>query len=497
MKSGQGKQIVKLEKLPFEINPKSIQVQGFENGKILSVKHEIAYPSTAKKGKEETDLEKIIKDKELKIKDLKNKIRVCDLEEKLLLDNSQFSKKEGAANVKSIMEAADFYRIRLNSIRTESLNYDREIDNLQREISEIKKQITEIQNMTDKTYSQIFVSIDMTKEMSGTLIFSYYVPSAQWYPTYDFRVDDVSKPLNIVYNAIVNQTTDEEWKQVKLTLSASNPSIAGTKPELTTWYLDGRRKTTSYTSTVGGVYNEYGQVKSVRGAREEPAFFFAEKASPELKRKTQSYSESKNTATNIEYAIDIPYNIPSDGQEYSIKIKEVSLPVNYVYQVVPKLDNDAFLVAEIVDWSELNLLAGKTSIYYQGTFTSESVINPDQAEDTLSISLGRDKNVFVKREGRKELSDNKIIGNNVRKTAGWDITLRNNKTTKVKVIVEDQLPISEMKTIGVEKIDLAGATLDEKKGKLTWILELEPNEKKTITYKYAVKYPNYLTIELD
>jgi hypothetical protein len=66
--------------------------------------------------------------------------------------------------------------------------------------------------------------------------------------------------------------------------------------------------------------------------------------------------------------------------------------VDYVYHAIPKLDNDVFLTAEIVDWTNLNLLSGKLNIYYQGTYTGESFINSEQAEDTLKVSLGRDNN---------------------------------------------------------------------------------------------------------
>jgi hypothetical protein len=59
------------------------------------------------------------------------------------------------------------------------------------------------------------------------------------------------------------------------------------------------------------------------------------------------------------------------------------------------------------------------------------------------------------------------------------------------------LPLSEKEAIAVEHIDLAGATFEKNTGKLTWTVELEPNEKKTITYKYAVKYARGLFIRLE
>ena len=104
----------------------------------------------------------------------------------------------------------------------------------------------------------------------------------------------------------------------------------------------------------------------------------------------------KTSITNLEYTIKIPYTIPSDGEDYSIKMKDVSVPAKYVYHAVPKLDEDAFLTAELTNWTALNLLPGKSNIYYQGTYVGESKIDTEKASDTLSISLGRDRNIVVK-----------------------------------------------------------------------------------------------------
>src|SRR5262249_22583386 len=149
------------------------------------------------------------------------------------------------------------------------------------------------------------------------------------------------------------------------------------------------------------------------------------------------------------------------------------------------------LTAEITDWNELNLLTGKAGIYYQGTFTGETFLDVNVASDTLQISLGRDKNITVKRESRKELNDRRVMGSNVKETVGWEISVRNNKTTQVKLTVEDQYPLSEIKSMETSLLESPGATVNAKTGKLTWDLTVEPNEKKMVAYKYFVKYPKY------
>ena len=97
---------------------------------------------------------------------------------------------------------------------------------------------------------------------------------------------------------------------------------------------------------------------------------------------------------------------------------------------------------------------------------------------------------MVKREGKKT-SEKKFIGNNIKEIVGWDYTVKNNCNVPVKVFVEDQYPITERKSIEIELLESSGAKVDTKTGKLIWELLLSPDEKKTFTLSYSVKYPRY------
>ena len=630
IKLSKGKHLLLIDKLPQEINSQSIQVEKISNCKILSVKYELKFQNGAKKNADILAIETKIKNLELKIKEIKNKIEVFDLEEKLLLDNSLLSKKNDGSAINDIKLAADYYRNRLNEIRQGKLTSISDADLINDEIQKLNSQLNVINSKDYKTYSQIFVTIDCEKEITTDLKFKYYVSSAGWQPLYDFRVDDITKPLSIVYNADVFQSTSEDWKNVNIKLSTNNPSLSGNKPELSTWYIDRKNSNvnkqisngistlkgtildnetneaipfayikvmngnetitegmsdfdgnytikpinsgryivkvssigynTTQTSdvyltsdevvyldfklnssvinleevqvstykkplisrdesssggtvssesiakmsgrsatTVAGVYSKSKPLYNLRGSRSEgsTAYIDGIKANNNIVSTNYISNTLKTTVTNLEYSIEIPYTIPSDGENYSLKIKEVSLPVNYIYHAVPKLDNDAFLTAEITDWSQLNLLSGKSSIYYQGTFTGESFIDVNQANDTLNISLGRDKNIFVKRDGNKELFDKRVIGNYIKETIAWDITVKNNKDNKIKIIIEDQFPVSEKKSIEIEQLESSNAKLDAKTSKLNWTLELEPNEKKVLQYKYSVKYPKFSNLIIE
>jgi uncharacterized protein (TIGR02231 family) len=235
------------------------------------------------------------------------------------------------------------------------------------------------------------------------------------------------------------------------------------------------RSANSRASSTGGI----------RGARSDEVVYFIDGYEP------------KTNITSLEYKIDIPYSIPSDGKDYSVKIKEVKIPVNFIFKCVPKLDKDVFLIAEISDWTKLNLLSGSSSIYYNGIFTGQSEIDANNSDDTLSISLNRDRNIIVERTLLKEKNEKQIIGNNTKETINWNITLKNNKSVKTNIFIEDQFPISENKSIVIERLEDSNGKVDDKTGKVIWEFELEPNEKKELTLKYSVKYPNYMNLYIE
>lgn len=207
--------------------------------------------------------------------------------------------------------------------------------------------------------------------------------------------------------------------------------------------------------------------------------------------------ETEKNMSDIEYKIKKAFTVLSDGKDYALKIKESKVPVEYVYFAIPKLDQDAFLTARIANWNELDLLSGKSSIYYQGIFTGESYIDDNLTNDTIDLSLGRDRDIVVTRKGNKERIERKVLGKNIKETLSWDIEIKNNKKEKVQMILEDQFPLAVNKSIEIELIEVSEAKANDKTGKLSWELELEPNSKKTIQLTYSVKYPNHIKLYLD
>lgn len=138
--------------------------------------------------------------------------------------------------------------------------------------------------------------------------------------------------------------------------------------------------------------------------------------------------EQTRQPTGYEFGIKMPYTVLSDNKPIVAEIGRYELPVSYVYRCTPKIDKDAFLMAQVTDWSKLNLLEGEANIYFEGTFIGKSVLDVNTAGDTLSFSLGRDRQIAVQRTKEHEYTSRKLMGAMQTQTIGWKISVRNNRS---------------------------------------------------------------------
>ena len=209
--------------------------------------------------------------------------------------------------------------------------------------------------------------------------------------------------------------------------------------------------------------------------------------------------EVGQTQTQLGYEFEIrqPYTIPSDGKSVAAEIGRYRLPAAYTYQSTPKIDKDAFLMAEATDWAKLNLLEGEANIYFENTFVGKSILSPREAGDTLRFSMGRDRGIRIERTKESDYSARRAIGSNQTQTVGWKLTVRNTRTEPVVLMLTDQLPVSRNNAITVTEEELSGGTLDKESGTVIWRLELKPGEQRELKLRYAVKYPKGRSLAIE
>ncbi len=175
-------------------------------------------------------------------------------------------------------------------------------------------------------------------------------------------------------------------------------------------------------------------------------------------------------------------------------MKEYELPAVYKYYSVPKMDKDAFLIAEIADWEQLNLIPGPANIIFDGTYVGKSFIDPNSTQDTLNISLGRDRKIVVKREKVMDYCSSKLIGTNKLHTVTYEIKVKNTRKESIQLLLKDQHPISSNKEIEVNLLESSDAAVNQETGVLTWKLDIPAGETRKVKVSYSVKFPKDKTM---
>lgn len=193
--------------------------------------------------------------------------------------------------------------------------------------------------------------------------------------------------------------------------------------------------------------------------------------------------------TTVDFEIKTPYSIKSDNKSYSVDIETHELPAFYQYYCVPKIDKDVFLIANVSNWEQYNLLEGEANLFFEGTYVGKTLLDVRYATDTLQISLGRDKNISVKREKIKEFTTKRFIGNKKEESKGWDIDVKNNKSQQINMLLFDQVPVSTLEEIKVELSEISGGKHEPKTGEIKWEFKIDPSESKKFSLNYFVKYP--------
>ncbi|MCG3164269.1 MAG: hypothetical protein POELPBGB_00023 [Bacteroidia bacterium] len=492
------------------INPKSIQAGGKGNFIIMEVKHDIKYPepkqNTGELPKEIVRqikmLEDTLQEQSFEWDELGDKKFSLNMEKDMILKN-KLSRGEGKSDsLPMLIDAMDFFRKKLLDINEQLAKIKREEYKIAQAKNRINMRLAELRAYRDDTEPEekyepihrVIVTVSSEEAVSGSLDINYIVSNAGWSPSYDLRSGSTTAPVQLTYKANVYQNTGEEWNDVKLKLSTNNPNRSNIKPVLPTWYVNyfyqtnnGAQVQVTSKSIMGMPATAYDDMSYDMefGAKEEAEDKF--KKLPQA-QSSANYAQMVETMTNVEFDIKLSYSIPSDGTTHLVAVKTSDMPASYYHYLVPKMEKEAFLIAKVTGWEELNLLPGKANIFYEGTYVGETMLNAALLSDTMELALGRDNGITVTRTKLPDKERNKALGNDVEKTVTYELKMKNNKNNTLKLVVEDHIPVSQIEDIKVEMKDKGSAEYNDKTGLLKWNTSISSKENKTLAFTYTITY---------
>ena len=415
--------------LAYNIDANSIQVGGKGNITIMSVGLKNNYLKQHKETPRVVMLKDSLKSLRFKLGIKQGMLNVLGEEKDMILSNKMIGSAQLGVDIEALEDAAVFYRDRLMNITQETMITRVVIESLIANIQKLDQEVNSIKREQIKGSGEIFLNVRSATVQAGLEItMSYYTYDARWTPSYNIRATE-NQNVKLNFKGEGNQSTGVDWKDVNLVLSTSNPSLSGNAPIMHPWKLRYEQPRS---------YVKSDELKRMAGRGIEQEVNVAGGiVDGKFKDKGEDTRLDANTAadfttkdvqlTNVSYRINLPYTIPSSMTAQYVDIQNYQLKSTYKNYCIPKLNEDVFLLAEVTEWDQHNLLSGNANIFFDGTFVGKTYINTAATNDTLNISLGRDKLVVVKRTKLMDYSKKKIVGSNKVITNAFEISFRNKK----------------------------------------------------------------------
>lgn len=451
---------------------------------------------------EKKDNEKIqnLKDSVMLYKDklalLKFEQDALETEKSLLFNNQSIGGQPGVS-IADVEKSADFYRKRSTEINQLIFKNNKIKVKYDKQRSQYQKQLLELDAEVNPPTSDITATFVANKDVETTITFKYLIPTAGWTPKYDIRTEGTGKEVTLVYRAILFNNSGLDWKDIKIILSTANPDIGINIPKLSKWYLGNEQvaeenNIAQYVQVLPGIVNTESKLQEVQILSDEEQEISKKAADKKAKQNQIQFKKIEVDMLSTEYTIEQPYTVYSDSKPYTVDVLEKTVNAYYEYKAVPALDKDVFLQTKLALKDLPDLVSGDASVYFGGSYIGKTFIKTIDLDDSLTVSLGRDKKIQMVRKESKQDYQRSIVGNYEKEVLKYETTIKNTRDIPVSIIVEDQIPVASNSDQEINVNEISGAVFDKASGKLTWKIVLNPNESKVIKMGYTSKYPKSL-----
>lgn len=442
-----------------------------------------------------------------KISLLKLEQEALNTEKSLLFKNQSIGGQPGVS-IADVEKSADFYRKRTNEINLLVFKNEKLKSKLEKERNRYSKQLTELDAEVNPPTSDIMVTLVCNKDLEAPMNFKYIIPTAGWTPKYDIRTEGTGSQVKLVYRAILFNNSGLDWKDIKIILSTASPEIGINIPQLGKWYLGNEQaaetdQLAQYLQVTPGVVasqnlfgvsngNEDTNMYDGKLKMQSEIYDRISAGNASMKKQNQvMFKKIEVDMLSTEYTIDQPYTIYSDSKPYTVDVLEKTVNATYEYKAVPALEKDVFLQTRLALKDLPELVSGDASVYFGGSYIGKTFIKTIDLEDSMTVSLGRDKKIQMVRKESKQDYQRTIVGNYEKEVLKYETTIKNTRDIPVFIIIEDQVPVASNSDQEVSVNDVSGGLLDKPSGKVSWKYTLAPGETKVIKLGYTTKYPKY------
>lgn len=375
------------------------------------------------------------------------------------------------------------------------------------ELQKLQNELRQLNSGGTKLKRSIVVDVECSQAGTFSVDASYMLNGAYWNAIYDAHSFMEKGEVELVSSGMIKQSTGEDWKDIKLTLSTAQPAIGGRMPYVGPWILTenvvypqraamrGLNNMKAATMAAEAVSDSAVQYEAFSGAS-MPA------AAPMVEEAQMNFAQTDTTGVSVTYQISRPVSILSDGTENKFPINSQVLKANFEYSAYPRSSSFAYLGSRVMNASDLQLLAGPVNLFLGNEFVGKSSIDAISPGQDFDLYLGVDENVKVKRDLLEKKMDDTLIGSiqsPTKKTVfKYKLTVENFTSKAITFKLFESMPVSENDRIKVKVYDvsISPSVKDwkDRKGVWLWELNVEAKAKKEVYYSFIVEHPRDINV---
>jgi uncharacterized protein (TIGR02231 family) len=482
-----GRNLLIFDGLSAKLDPQSIRVSSSSEVSVLSVSSKIDYLVKNEEKPRVKSLRDSLNLITTKVQLLTDEKEALAIEKEMLLKNQSIGGVQNGVSIIELQKAADFYSSRIFEINKRVSVIAQQTYDFTIVLANLSNELMELNAKIEYQRTQISVLVSVDRDVIADFDLSYYVTDAGWAPYYELKSEEIGQPIDLVYRAKVFNNTDIDWNNVSMVLSTGDPTKSVTQPKLNPWKLN-------YEYEVNYEFGD-NQLSGIAGKTNlNENYNFKQQEQSVVQKGVVQYTTIEVSQLSVEFPIKAKYSIPSDSKPYIVDVSSYNLPATYKHICIPKEDKDAFLLARITGWEDLNLVEGPANVYFGGSYVGQSYIYTRNVADTLDLSLGRDNKVLVTRTKMKEFTDKQLIGTKRKETYRYQIVVKNNRKAPINIEIQDQVPVSENQEIEVNIDETSKADYNILSGICKWNFNIEPDKSENVSIQYTVKYPKNKTV---
>ena len=433
---------------------------------------------------------------------LKQEIKNKQLQRTMLINSADHIYSMNGISLTEVSEYLEKLPLKIGTI-------DREISDLQKKLSDIQKKYGEQEEIKNKEteeheYPCLKTILRSEAETEARFVIEYYDYHMRWHPFYSIFAEEEKETISVFMKGRIRQNTGENWTNINITLSTSQPSRFYDKPKMrpiSLFFRNANRFNLSentlhpfFEASAAPSLN-YSEIdKTVASSNmdfdADEAMSFTVGANP------PSYASPALTTPEIQendfitdFILPGKWVIPAGEAETISDIQQFEIPVNFTCNVFPSYRAEALLQAKIPDNQHFRMLSGEADIYLNKAYVGKINIKPSEWQENAEIPFGRDQQIRVTRElVKKDHAVSRLSG--YEKTIfEYEYTMTNHRKSAVEILIMDQIPVSSEKDITVEALELSSASLEKETGFLTWKKNLPAEATQKISLKYQITSP--------